>query len=66
MSVLMICEEYKNKLQEKGFKVDYLEIVNSKNLEKLKKDETDLLIAIAAYFKGVRLIDNLICNLSLS
>ena len=65
-STSIICEEYKNKLQEKGFKVDYLEIVNSKNLEKLKKDETDLLIAIAAYFKGVRLIDNLICNLSLS
>ncbi len=65
-STSIICEEYKNKLEEKGFKVDYLEIVNSKNLEKLKKDETDLLIAIAAYFKGVRLIDNLICNLSLS
>ena len=63
---LMICEEYKNKLEDKGFKIDYLEIINAKNLEKSKKDDTDLLIAIAAYFKGVRLIDNLPCDLSFS
>ena len=63
---LMICEEYKNKFEDKGFKIDYLEIINAKNLEKSKKDDTDLLIAIAAHFKGVRLIDNLPCDLSFS
>ena len=63
---LMICQEYKNKFEDKGFKIDYLEIINAKNLEKSKKDDTDLLIAIAAHYKGVRLIDNLPCDLSFS
>jgi pantoate--beta-alanine ligase len=66
VSALMICEEYKNKFEDKGFEIDYLEIINAKNLEKSKKDDTDLLIAIAAHFKGVRLIDNLPCDLSFS
>ena len=65
-SALMICEEYKNKFEDKGFQIDYLEIINAKNLEKTKKDDTDLLIAIAALYKGVRLIDNLPCDLSFS
>ena len=63
---LMICEEYINKFEDKGFKIEYLEIINAKNLEKSKRDDTDLLIAIAAHFKGVRLIDNLPCDLSFS
>ncbi len=66
VNALMICEEYKNKFEDKGFEIDYLEIINAKNLEKSKKDDTDLLIAIAAHFKGVRLIDNLPCDLSFS
>ncbi len=66
VSALMICEEYKNKFEDKGFEIDYLEIINAKNLEKSKKDDADLLIAIAAHFKGVRLIDNLPCDLSFS
>ena len=65
-SALMICDEYKNKFEDKGFEIDYLEIINANNLEKSKQDDTDLLIAIAAYFKGVRLIDNLPCDLSFS
>lgn len=66
MSALMVCEEYKKKLEDKGFEIDYLEIINAKNLEQFKKDDTDLLIAIATHFKGVRLIDNLSCDLSFS
>ncbi len=66
MGALMICEEYKNKFEDKDFEIDYLEIINAKNLEKSKKDDTDLLIAIAVHFKGVRLIDNLRCDLSFS
>ena len=64
-STSIICKEYKNKFKEKGCDVDYLAIVNSKNLEKIRKDETDLLIAIAVDYRGVRLIDNLLCDLSL-
>jgi pantoate--beta-alanine ligase len=66
MSALMVCEEYKKKFEDKGFEIDYLEIINAKNLEQSKKDDTDLLIAIATHFKGVRLIDNLPCDLSFS
>ena len=66
IKVLKICKKYKNKFEAEGFKIDYLEIVNAKNLKKLKKGETDILVAVAAYFKGVRLIDNLICDLSSS
>ena len=66
MSALMVCEEYEKKLEDKGFEIDYLEIINAKNLEQSKKDDTDLLIAIATHFKGVRLIDNLPCDLSFS
>ena len=66
MSALMVCEEYKKKFEDKGFVIDYLEIINAKNLEQSKKDDTDLLIAIATHFKGVRLIDNLPCDLSFS
>ena len=66
ISALTICEEYKKKFEDKGFEIDYLEIINAKNLEKSKEDDTDLLIAIAVHFKGVRLIDNLRCDLSFS
>ena len=52
-STSIICKEYKNKFKEKGFDVDYLAIVNSKNLEKIRKDETDLLIAIAVHYRGL-------------
>ena len=64
-STSIICKENKNKFKDKGFDLDYLAIVNSKNLEKIRKDETDLLIAIAVHYRGVRLIDNLLCDLSL-
>ena len=54
-----LCEKYKEKFEEKGFEIDYLEIVNAKNLKKLTEGDSDLLIAISAFFKNVRLIDNL-------
>ena len=54
-----LCEKYREKFEEKGFEIDYLEIVNAKNLKKLSEEDSDLLIAISAFFKNVRLIDNL-------
>ena len=54
-----LCEKYKEKFEEKGFEIDYLEVVNAKNLKKLTEGDSDLLIAISAFFKNVRLIDNL-------
>jgi pantoate--beta-alanine ligase len=62
----IICKEYKNKFEARGFKIDYLEIINAKNLKKIKNEETQFVIAVATHYKGVRLIDNLECDLSFS
>ncbi len=64
--VSKLCKEFKEKLEQRKFKVDYLEILNAKNLKELKKGDLDLLIAVAVIFKGVRLIDNLNIDLSFS
>ena len=49
-------------LEKKGFKVDYLELAKSKNLELIEKYKKvdNLIILIAAYLNGVRLIDNVL------
>ena len=39
--------------------MDYLEFVNAKTLEGLKKEDSEILIAIAINYAGVRLIDNI-------
>ncbi|CAN5382883.1 pantoate--beta-alanine ligase [soil metagenome] len=51
-------------LTEKGFKVDYVAIVSTNNLNEVKNyDENQSLIAlVAAYLNEVRLIDNLLLN----
>lgn len=43
-------------------KIDYVEIVDPKNLKNLKKIRAKILIALAVYIKNVRLIDNIILN----
>jgi pantoate--beta-alanine ligase len=51
-------------LEQSGFKVDYLELANKKDLSftgSENKEET-LILLIAAYLNDVRLIDNLIIN----
>ena len=53
-------------LQKKGFDVDYLEIVNANTLKKITVSDSEILIAIAANFKGVRLIDNIYLELPFS
>ena len=60
----IVCKEYKNKFEAGGFKVDYLEIINARNLKKIKNGETQLVVAVATHYKGVRLIDNIECDLS--
>ena len=41
-------------------KIDYIEIVDTKNLEPVNKINTDVLIAVAAFFGKTRLIDNFV------
>ncbi len=45
-------------LQQDGFKVDYFEIVRQTDLEPASANDTDLLIAAAAWLGQPRLIDN--------
>ena len=63
---LEACKKLENQLQKKGFDVDYLEIVNANTLKKITVSDSEILIAIAANFKGVRLIDNIYLELPFS
>lgn len=51
-------------LESRGFKVEYLELARKSNLEIVSDFEEgkDLIILIAAFLAGVRLIDNLFIN----
>lgn len=59
-----IKDNYVQIIERKGFKIDYLEILDSKTLEICQNNSTKILIAIAVFYKQVRLIDNLVLNLS--
>lgn len=53
-----------NDLENKGFKVEYLELAKTHNLELVPdfKNKQELIILIAAFLNNVRLIDNLLIN----
>ena len=59
-----IKDNYVQRIEKKGFKIDYLEILDSKTLEICQNNSTKILIAIAVFYKQVRLIDNLVVDLS--
>ena len=61
-----IQKKYHKKIEEKGFEVDYLELLDPENLEKFEFNSHKMLVAIAVFFKKVRLIDNLIIDLTSS
>ena len=50
-------------LQNAGFEVDYLEIVDAKNLSPVTIKTNKVLIAAAVIYKKVRLIDNIVVSL---
>jgi len=47
---------------KKTTKIDYIEIVNAENLEKVNKIAGKILIALAVYVGKTRLIDNIVLN----
>jgi len=51
-------------LENKNFKVEYLELAKTNNLEIVSdfKNKEDLIILVAAFLNDVRLIDNLLIN----
>ena len=55
--------EAKDFLQNAGFEIDYLEIVDANNLSSVTKQTNKILIAAAVIFKKVRLIDNIVVSL---
>ena len=56
-------KEAKDFLQNAGFEIDYLEIVDAKNLSSVTKNTDKVLIAAAVIYKKVRLIDNIVVSL---
>lgn len=57
-------KEATDQLQKKGFKTDYVEIVNAKTLKPINEWDarTNILGLVAAYIDNVRLIDNMMLN----
>lgn len=59
-------EEMKKMIDAVGItRIDYIAIVNPRNLEDLEKIEGEVLVAIAVRFASARLIDNLILGTAL-
>ena len=56
-------KEAKDFLQNAGFEIDYLEIVDANNLSSVTKNTDKVLIAVAVIYKKVRLIDNILVSL---
>lgn len=59
---LVLKNEAVTKLEQKGFRIDYLELAKSKNLNLVEKynKADDTVILIAAFLNDVRLIDNIL------
>ena len=50
-------------LENAGFEIDYLEILDADNLLEISKRTNKILIAVAVNYKKVRLIDNILVSL---
>ncbi|MDO3386858.1 pantoate--beta-alanine ligase [Gilvimarinus sp. SDUM040013] len=56
---LVLQEEGAKRIDQAGFKLDYLEICNSRTLKPAAVDDTEITILGAMYTDGARLIDNI-------
>jgi pantoate--beta-alanine ligase len=52
-------EQGKERLVNRGFKVDYLELCNAQTLKSATSEDTQLVVLAAAFLGKARLIDNL-------
>lgn len=61
---LQLKNEAIDQLESKGFKVEYLELARKSDLQIIShfKDKEDLVVLVAAFIGGIRLIDNLLIN----
>ena len=62
-SVNIATEQAINFLQNAGFEIDYLEVVDANNLSEITESTNKILIAVAVNYKKVRLIDNILVSL---
>ena len=62
-SVNILIKQATNFLQNAGFEMDYLEILDADNLSKMSGKTNKVLIAVAVSYKKVRLIDNIVVSL---
>ena len=58
-SVKIVIEQATDFLENAGFEIDYLEVVDPNNLSLITKKTNKMLIAVAVIYKEVRLIDNI-------
>ena len=59
LSLDEITEQAKLAIDKHGFTLDYFNICNAKTLQLATKEDTNLVILVAAFLSNVRLIDNL-------
>ncbi|WP_115719738.1 pantoate--beta-alanine ligase [Gallaecimonas mangrovi] len=58
-----LIEQGKSRLEQAGFKPDYLHILNADTLAPATKNDQEVVLLAAAYIGKARLIDNLLVNL---
>ena len=61
--VKIAIEQATDFLENAGFEIDYLEVVDANNLSLITKKTNKMLIAVAVIYKKVRLIDNIVVSL---
>ena len=59
---LVIKEAISMKILQNGGKMDYVEIMNPETLQPITEINSDILIAVAAFFGKTRLIDNIVIS----
>lgn len=59
-----ICQQAKQTLEQKGLKVDYIEICREADLMPAQENDKTLRILVAAQLRSARLIDNIGCYLA--
>jgi pantoate--beta-alanine ligase len=58
-AILRVIPEAQDRLRSLGFAVDYLSLRRTQDLREPDPEDTDLILLLAAWIDGVRLIDNL-------
>lgn len=59
-----ICRQAKQQLEQAGLKIDYFEIAQRDTLKKATLNDSQLVILAAAFLGPVRLIDNLLVDIT--